>query len=113
MTFKPRRPRRPNVGMIFGRMVRRLGRDSGDAQLAKAGQDLLRRSYKELQESEPDLASPTNPSAQSHDLQTGALERLKAAPRSSQGLSDFEKDDRDTDKMLTTLERMRKDRGAK
>jgi hypothetical protein len=62
---KPRRPRRPNVGMIFGRMVRRLGRDSGDAQLAKAGEDLIRRSYEELEESEPDSASLTNSSAQS------------------------------------------------
>jgi hypothetical protein len=54
---KAKGPRRPNVGMIFGRMVRRVGRDSGDAQLAKAGQDLIRRSYEEAEESEPDLAS--------------------------------------------------------
>jgi hypothetical protein len=71
-------PRRPNAGMIFGRAAKRLGRDSEDTQLAKAGQDLLRRSYDELEESEPNSASLTNSSAQfALDLPPNSLEKRK------------------------------------
>jgi hypothetical protein len=71
-------PKRPNAGMIFGRAAKRLGRDSGDAQLAKAGQDLIQRSYEKLAESEPDPASSTNYSAQSAlDLPSNSLEKRK------------------------------------
>jgi hypothetical protein len=115
---KAKGPRRPNAGMIFGRMARRLGRDSGDAQLAKAGQDLIRRSYEELEESEPDSASPTNSSAQSAPAPStppqASTPASSMAPKPrSRPLSDLETDDSDTEKQIATLDRVIANQKAK
>ena len=66
MTFKPRHGRRimkSPMGVAFGRMLKRMGRNSGQPDLAKAGQDLLQRSYGSFADTNDDLASPSDPLA--------------------------------------------------